>query len=281
MAVCQTGQSGDCVKVVRDFKTVQVPCTRNKCEQYTVKMPRQVINQVPRTVQYTDYETRQKSIPYTVTRPEMRTRMETQSYSVPVTTAHTKIVPVTRKVPKTVYVDETTMEPQTYNMTTLQTRERQVPVPYYVSIPETRYQTVTEQVPVQRTKVQVDTVTKTVYQPQVRTVCVPETKIVTRQIPVYSLVPKPAPSFPANAGYGNAVNFNPIDRGSGGSSKTNGLAVDPVDINLSQQYVAREHGNASQSGSLANCNGYESRELPHHENYYQSSYDQGVCPNCF
>merc|ERR550534_3090576 len=128
MSVCHIGQSDDCVKVVPNIKTVQVPCTRNRCEQYAVKIPRHVVDQVPRTVQYTDYETRQRSIPYTVTRPEQRTRLETQSYTVPVITSNTRMVPVTRKVPKTVYVNMTTMEPQTYNMTIMQTRERQVPV---------------------------------------------------------------------------------------------------------------------------------------------------------
>jgi len=297
MSVCHTGPSDDCVKVVRNIKTVQVPCTRNKCEQYTVKLPRQVINQVPRTVQYTDWETRQKSIPYTVTRPEQRTRMETQRYTVPVTTTQTRMVPVTRKVPKTVYVNMTTMEPQTYTMTTVQTRERQVPVPYYVSISETRYRTVTEQVPVQRTKVHMDTITKTEYHPEVRTHCVPETKIVTKQIPVYNLVPKSAPSFPTEAAYGNPMNFNAIDRGIDGTFKANGLAVDPADLNRNGTDInrinrngtdinrngmlpLREYGNVRQSGNLANSAGNGSKELPLHTNYYEDSYDRSICPTC-
>merc|ERR1719427_1479942 len=183
MAYCGSGDSEDwdnLVKVVSNYKTVQVPCTRNKCKQYTVKVPRQVSEQVPRTVRYTDFEPRQKQVPYTDYRSERRTRMETQKYQVPVTTTHTRMVPMTKKVPKTVYVDVTTQVPQSYKKTTMQTKERQVPVPYFVNVPETKYRTVTEQVPVQKTKTQMDTVTKTVYDNQVRTRCVPETKIVSK-----------------------------------------------------------------------------------------------------
>merc|ERR1719466_218823 len=118
MAACGSGQIDDwnsLVKVVSDMKTVQVPCTRNKCQQYTVKIPRQVSEQVPRTVQYTDYETRSKQVPYTVNRQEKRTRMETQKYQVPVTKHFTKIV--------------------------MEDREKQVPVPYFVNVPETKYRT--------------------------------------------------------------------------------------------------------------------------------------------
>jgi len=208
MAACGNGQPDscdDCVQVVRNTKTVQVPCTRNKYLKYTVKVPRQVTKQVPRTVKYTDFESRQKQVPYTDYRSEKRTRMETQKYQVPVTTTHTRMVPVTKKVPKTVYVDVTAQVPKTYQKTTMQTKERQVPVPYYVNVPETKYRTVTEQVPVQKSKVQMNTVTKTVYDTQVRTRVVPEMKIVTKQIPVYSVVPRPAPPCPSGADSGNLV----------------------------------------------------------------------------
>merc|ERR1712025_943928 len=130
----------------------------------------------------------------TVNRQEQRTRMETQKYQVPVTTTNTRMVPVTKKVPKTIYVDVTTNVPQQYTTTTMQTRERQVPVPYYVNVPETKYRTVTEQVPIQKSKVEMDFVTKTQYDTQVRTRCFPETRIVTKQIPVYNVFAKPAPS---------------------------------------------------------------------------------------
>jgi len=170
MAACGFGDTSDCVQVVRDMKTVQIPCTTNKYETYTVKVPRQVTEQVPRNVSYTDFESRQKQVPYTVTKSEQRMRMETQKYQVPVTKHFTKVV--------------------------METRERQVPVPYFVNVPETKYRTVTEQVPVQKTKVEMDSVTKTVFDTQTKTRCVPETKMVTKQIPVFSVVPKPAPPCP-------------------------------------------------------------------------------------
>jgi len=205
MAACgfpQNEDCEDCVKVVRNMKTVQVPCTRNTYKQYTVKIPRQVSHQVPRTISYTDYESRSKQVPYIVNRSEKRTRMETQKYTVPVTITKTRMVPVTKKVPKTVYVDVTTQVPQNYTTTTMQTRERQVPVPYFVNVPETKYRTVTEQVPVPKTKVRMDTVTKTVYDTRVRTRCVPETKMVSKQIPVFNVVARPAPPCPPGADCG-------------------------------------------------------------------------------
>merc|ERR1719369_1528346 len=168
MAAC--GSNEDCVQVVRDTKTVQVPCTRNTYQKYTVKVPRQVTEQVPRTVSYTDYESRSKQVPYTVNRSERRVRMQTETYQVPVTKYYKRIV--------------------------METRTRQVPVPYFVNVPETKYRTVMEQVPVQKSKVEMDKVVKTVYDTQMRTRCVPQTKMVTKQIPVYNVVPKPAPPCP-------------------------------------------------------------------------------------
>jgi len=247
---------------------------------YTVKVPRQITNQVPRTVHYMDYESRQKSIPYTVNRPEKRTRMVMQKYTVPVTSSQTRMVPVTRKVPKTVFVNVTTQVPQTYTTTSMQTRERQVPVPYYVNVPETKYRTVTEQVPVQRTKVQMDTVTKTVYDPQVRTHCVPETKIVTKQIPVYNVVAKPAPPCPPGAYCGNAVNSNRIDRDGDGTLNPIELAFDAADTNMDGQLSRQEYLDARYSGNLANTAGYGTTDLYHGVTYGPAGYNQGVCTNC-
>jgi len=182
MATCGAVQSSDCedcVQVVRDTKTVQVPCTRNTYQKYTVNVPRQVTEQVPRTVTYTDYESRQKQVPYTVNRSEKRVRMQTEKYQVPVTKYYKKIV--------------------------METRTRQVPVPYFVNVPETKYRTVMEQVPVQKTKVEMDQRVRTVFDTQMRTRCVPQTKIVTKQIPVYNVVPKPAPPCPPNTDCGAAM----------------------------------------------------------------------------
>jgi len=136
MAACGSSQlihgndcvDDDCVQVVTNIRTVTIPCTRNTYKQYTLKVPRQITEQVPRTVTYTDYEYRQKQVPYTVHRPERRYRMEKQTYQVPVDK----------------YFKKTVME----------TREKQVPVPYYVNVSETKYCTVTENIPVQKTRVE-------------------------------------------------------------------------------------------------------------------------------
>jgi len=261
MAACGS-QGDDCVQIVRSYKSVQVPCTRNTCKQYTVKVPRQVMEKVPRTVNYTDYENRSKQVPYTVNRSEQRTRMETQKYTVPVTTTNTRMVPVTKKVPKTIYVDVTENVPQNYTTTTMQTRERQVPVPYYINVPETKYRTVTEQVPVPKTKVQMDTVTKTVYDTQVQTRCTPETKMVSKLIPVYNVVARPAPACPPGADCGGNItdDFSRIDKDHDGMLNYNEVAFDIADRNkdglLSQgeYFKARATGNfstAATAGSVS------------------------------
>merc|ERR1712060_166123 len=128
--------------VVRDTKTVEVPCTRNTYEKYTVNVPRQVTEQIPRTVTYTDYESRQKRVPYTVNRSERRVRMQTEKYEVPVT--------------------------KYYKRTVTETRERQVPIPYYGNAPEVNHLGVMVEVPVPPLKVGLDNMTKTVYDTQMR-----------------------------------------------------------------------------------------------------------------
>jgi len=261
MATCGLGQTencDDCVQVVRNTKTVQVPCTVNNYQQYTVKVPRQVTEQVPRTVYYTDLESRQKQVPYTDYRSERRTRLETQKYQVPVTTTHTRMVPVTKKVPKTVYVNVTTQVPKSYKRTTMQTRERQVPVPYFVNVPETKYRTVTEQVPIQKTKVQMDSVTKTVYDTNVRTRCVPETKIVSKQIPVYNVVPKPAAPCPPDADCGgdNQADKNALGMDGNGVSSSNQISFGMADTNHDGKLSYGEYATARAAGYLGNTAGY-------------------------
>jgi len=172
MAACGAGQkdNADCVHLVREMKTATIPCTRNVYQKYTVKVPRQVKDQVPRNVTYTDYETVSKQVPVTVNRSERRIRMETQTYQVPVT--------------------------RYYKKTVMETRERQVPVPYIVNTPETQYRTVSEQVPVQKSKIEMEDVMKTVYDIETRTRCIPETKMVSKQIPVYKVITQTPPSCP-------------------------------------------------------------------------------------
>jgi len=192
MAVCgyseaQPPSCDDCLRVVKTTKTVQVPCKYNTYRQIKVKVPRQVNEQVPRTVKYTDYETRETQVPYTVTRPERRTRVETQKYQVPVKRCYT----------------------------VMQTRKKQVEVPYYVDVPFTKYRTETHQVPVERTKVLMDTVTKTVYDTQVRRRCIPQSRMCSKELPLYNVVAKPCGDCPADE---LVDDFSLVDSGQGAMS---------------------------------------------------------------
>ena len=184
--------------------------------------------------------------------------METQKYTVPVPITKTRMVPVTKKVPKTVYVDFTTQVPQQYTTTTMETRERQVPVPYFVNIPETKYRTVSEQVPVSRSKVVMDTKIKTVYDTQVKTRCVPETKMVSKQIPVYNVIANPAPPCPPGADCSGDVigDFNRIDKDGDGMLNYNEVAFDAADANKDSQLSLGEYYNARATGNLNNTAGF-------------------------
>merc|ERR1719492_744034 len=105
---------GDCVRTVTTYKTVQVPCTRNRYK---------VVNyQVPQTVPYTDYETVTKMrpvtkqvpktilvpttevVPYQTTVPVTRTKVinvpKSRTECYPVTSVVTRRVPVVSVVPK-------------------------------------------------------------------------------------------------------------------------------------------------------------------------------------
>jgi len=180
--------------------------------------------------------------------------METQKYTVPVTRTNTRMIPVTKKVPKTIYVDVTENVPQNYTITTMQTRERQVAVPYYVNVPETKYRTVTEQVPIEKSKVQMDTVTKTVYDTQVKTRCTPETKMVSKQIPVYNVIARPAPPCPPGADCGGNIkeDFSRIDKDGDGKLNYNEVAFDIADQNKDG---VLSHGPAPPCPPGADCGG--------------------------
>jgi len=208
--------------------------------------------------------------------------MDTQKYQVPVTTSHTRMVPVTKKVPKTVYVDVTTQVPQNYKTTTMQMRERQVPVPYFVNVPETKYRTVTDQVPVQRTKVEMDTVTKTVFDSQMRTRCVPVTKMVTKQIPVYNVVSKPAPPCPPDADYGGGnvtADFNRIDKDGDGQLNYNEVAFDIADANKDSQLSFAEYATARASGNLGNTAAFGHSYGQTNTSGFGQTYDQALAAN--
>merc|ERR1719362_1719498 len=184
---------------------VTVPCTRNTYKQYTVKVPRVVREKVPRTVKYVDMEKRTKTVPYTVNRTETRYRNTMQNYRAPVTQRVTKMVSVKSKEPRTVMVDVVKQVPKTEMKTTMVCKKKNVRVPYQVNLKETKFSTVTEQVPVNKQKVVVENRVRTVFDTQVRTRCVPVTKMVTKQIPVYTVVAKPAGQCPAGTDCGQGV----------------------------------------------------------------------------
>jgi len=178
----------DCFKVVRSTKHIEIPCTRNEYKRYKVVVPRQMTQQVPRRVEYTDYEIRERQEPYLVKGFETAYREEDQQYTVQVPKTVTRMVKVTKKVPKTVYVDVVVEEPREVTIMTPETRKRRVKVPYKKEVVEQKYRTVKESVPVRKYRTEYDTVTKTVYDDEWRTKMVPVTKLVQKDIPVYNVV---------------------------------------------------------------------------------------------
>merc|ERR1719281_1658453 len=201
-------------------RRVTVPCTRNTYKQYTVRVPRQVREKVPRTVKYVDMEKRTKTVPYTVNRTETRYRNEMQTYQEPVSYQATRMVSVKSKQPRTIYVDVVKQVPKTEMKTTMVSKQKQIRVPYTVNLKETKYQTYTEQVPVNKQKVVIEDRVRTVYDSQVRTRCVPVTKMVTKTIPVYNAVAKPAgrcpPDTECGQGYGAGGGMGGGYSGNGG-----------------------------------------------------------------
>jgi len=178
----------DCFRVVRSSKYMEIPCTRNEYQRYKVKVPKQVHEKVPRRVRYIDYETREKSLPYPVKRCETAYREESQEYTVKVPKKVTRMVKVRKRVPKTVYVDIITEEPREVTIMVCETRNRQVKVPYTKEIIDQKYVKVKESVPVTKCRTEYDTIPRTVYEESWRTKMVPVTKIVHKEIPVYSVV---------------------------------------------------------------------------------------------
>merc|ERR1719233_1265132 len=153
----------DCFRVVRSSKHVSIPCTRNETRRYKIKVPRQVLQKVPKRVEYTDYETRERKEPFSVKRFETAYREEQQKYTVQVPKKVTKMVKVTKRVPKTVYVDIVTEEPREENIMVSETRKRRVRVPYQKDVIDQKFRNVTEKVPVQNFRTEYDTLNKTVY----------------------------------------------------------------------------------------------------------------------
>merc|ERR1719297_120420 len=221
---------------------VTVPCTRNVYKQYTQKVPRVVREKVPRTVKYVDMEKRTKTVPYTTTRTETRYRNDVQTYKEPFTHPVTKMVSVKTKQPKTIYVDVVKQVPRTEMKTTMVTKTKNVRVPYQVNLKETKYSTVTEQVPVNKTKVVVEDRVRTVMDTQVRTRCVPVTKMVTKNIPVYTVVAKPNPGCPPGTDCGSGMG----GMAAGGMAMGGGMAVGGMGRGMGGSF-----GGAGMGGGMA------------------------------
>jgi len=203
-----------CFRIVRTSKSVQIPCTRNVTRRYKVSVPKTVQEKIPRRVEYTDYETRERQEPYTVKRCETAYREADEPYTVQVPQKVIRMVKVTKKVPKTVYVDVVTDEPQESTIMVPETRTRKIKVPYQKEIIDQKYRSVTEQVPVTKYRTEYDTVSKTVYEDRWRTKVVPVTKIISKEIPVYNVVPT-----------GNCGNCGQVDTTAGVKNSVENLIV--------------------------------------------------------
>lgn len=115
----------------------------------------------------------------------------------------------------------------------------------------------TEQVPVQRSKVEMDTVVKTVYDTQTRTRCIPETKMVRKTIPVYNVVPKPAPPCPPEIDCGGDVTD---DKKEGDHNVNDRAAFNAVDTNKDGVISYNEFQSGRGSGQISVASGQEYRE---------------------
>jgi len=190
---CSVGDcsNNECFDIVKTKETVTVPCTRNICESYTVKVPRKKAVTVNKQVPYTDYEPRTKQVPYQYVERQKVVRKVPTCRTVPVTknvctTVRRRplagllpggcfTITKKKKCPKTVYVTKKCCE------------SRQFCIP----VTKTGWRTVQENVPVQKMKNVPEVQYKTDYVPEVRRRTRQVTKMVTKTVPVYSIVPKP------------------------------------------------------------------------------------------
>merc|ERR1719447_128754 len=116
----------DCVDVITEYKTVTVPCARNKYVTEPYQTTRTYTVKVPKVVNWTDYEKRTKKVPVTIYKDETRHRMENQNYTISVPETYVDYETVTKTVPKTVYVNVTEKVPRNKVRMVPQTRTRSV-----------------------------------------------------------------------------------------------------------------------------------------------------------
>jgi len=242
----------DCFRVVRTSKRMEFPCTRNEYRRYKVKVPREVSKTVPRRVQYTDYETKSRVEPYTVKRFETAFRDEDQQYTVQVPKKVTKMVKVVKKVPKTVYVDVVSEVPQEQIVMVPETRTRRVKVPYSKEVVEQQYRTVQDTIPVTKYRTEYDTISETVYDDSWKTECVPVTKMVHKEIPVFEVLPKPGgecgncDQIESNIGLPMGYESQPI----GQYQHTDYIAPSSYDTNNDGVFDANETAGSYDDGHL-------------------------------
>jgi len=203
---CSVGDcsNNECFDIVKTKETVTVPCTRNICESYVVKVPKKKAVTVNKQVPYTDYEPRTKQVPYQYVENQKVARKVPTFRTVPVTknvctTVRARpmaglfpgcfTVTKKKKCPKTVYVTKKTCEC------------RQFCIP----VTKTGWRTVQEQVPVQKMKNVPEVQYKTDYVPEVRRRTRQVTKMVTKTVPVYNIVLKP----PASTGEDKVIETIP------------------------------------------------------------------------
>jgi len=240
----------DCFRVVRSSTQIKIPCTRNEYRRKKVRIPKQVYEKVPKRVEYTEWETREKKEPHSVKRYETAYRDEEKEYTIQVPKKITKMVKVTKRVPKTVYVDVVTEEPREETIMVSETRNQSVKIPYEKEVLEQQYRTVTERVPVVKYRTEYETVPRTVFEESWKTELVPVTNIVYKQIPVYSIVT---------------------------NEDCDGcLQVDPSNHNRVDNYNQLE----SQTGALTKPT-YNNQVKPHVETYppYVETYQEAVPTN--
>merc|ERR1719461_1104394 len=113
---------------------------------------------------------------------------EADAYIRTVTTYKTVAVPVTRNKYRVVNYTVPQTVPYTDFQTVTRTRTVTKQVPKTIMVPVNTQEPYQTQVPV--------TKQKTIMVPRQRTTCTPETKIVSRRVPVVNVVPKPPPPCP-------------------------------------------------------------------------------------
>jgi len=180
--------NNECFDIVQTSKTVTVPCQRNVREAYTVEVPRRKAITVNKQVPYTDYESRERQVPYEYVDRQTVIKNVPVCRVFPIVKNMCTNVPtkrglfggygsngcVRKKCPRTVYVKKKCCQPrqfcQSVRKTGWRTEKKNVPVTKIRNVTEIQYKT--EKVPVVRYRNR------------------PVTKMVTKTVPVFNVVQK-------------------------------------------------------------------------------------------